>query len=83
MISKLIARLRETIPPSGGDDLLGFETDCDAFFGEGAAVSDVAVAQTADPCELLRIRVRLAPSTPTLQAVSQTLTAAWQNVAYS
>ena len=83
MIPELIARLRETIPPSEGDDLLGFEMDCDVFFGEGASIDNVAVTHSTDPCELLRIRVRLAPSAATLQDVSHALTTAWQNVAYS
>ena len=74
MIHELIARLRETIPPSEGDNLLGFKIDCGFFFGEAASIDDVAVAQTTGPSELLRIRVRLALSATTLQDVSHTLT---------
>ena len=83
MIPELIARLRETIPPSEGDNLLGFQMDCDVFFGEADSIDDVAVAKTTDPYELLRIRVRLGPSAATLQDVSRALTTAWQSVAYS
>jgi hypothetical protein len=83
MLPELIARLRETIPPSEGDSLLGFKMDCDVFFAEDPLIDEVAVARTTDPSELLRIRVRLALNAATLQDVSRALTTAWQNVAYS
>ncbi|MGC4093241.1 MAG: hypothetical protein QM756_36200 [Polyangiaceae bacterium] len=83
MLPELIARLRDTIPPSNGDNLLGFKLDCDVFFARPEVVAETVTIATTDPSELLRILVRLSPTAATLQDVRQALTTAWQDVAYS
>ena len=82
VIEKLISDIASRLPPSSGDDLLGFAMDVDVRFGEEEGFEDVTTQRVANPLELLRVKIVLSERMTSLQDVSQKASRAWMRVAY-
>ena len=82
MIERTIKLVVEGVPPSSGNDLVGFSIDVDHFFSADELFDDVQVKQTDQPSELLRVRVKLVSRAIRMHEISASLCAIWSRLGY-
>jgi hypothetical protein len=82
MIERVIDEVIRRLPPSDGDNLLGFQIDADHFLGECDALASVEVERSSDIRSLLNASAILADHVSSLHDISQALFAVWQSLYY-
>jgi hypothetical protein len=68
---------------SGGDDLLGFVMDCEAYLEAQDAFLAAEVKTKHDQLSMVNGAVSITASVPSLQDVADAFKAAWTQIAYS
>jgi hypothetical protein len=83
MIELIVQRVIEAIPPSSGDDFLGFYYDVEHYFvdSNSAFVHATAAVRDDNSC-LLEMRGDIAPHISSLQEISGELHDLWRTLAY-
>lgn len=83
MIEAVIQQVLASVPPSSGDNLLGFKIDANYYFEAHKAFTKTRVSQTQNPACLLDMRGEVAPHVSSLQEISTALIEVWQSLAYN
>ena len=82
MIEGVIEDITNRIPPSDGDNLLGFEIDCDNYFNEDDLIS-AKIIKTGDVKNMLRIELTINEGFASIQNLSHKISEMYQMIEYS
>lgn len=81
MIEKIISIIADQLPPSSGDNLLGFNIDCDALITD-ERFTNININQTIDLKNMIEIIIQIDKSFSSIQELSNLILSLYLTVGY-